>query len=220
MTTWQQPLAGTPRVTSPYGPRTAPRTSGGTGSTNHLGVDYAAPSGTPVRAIAAGTVTSSGVFPGAGETIKIAHSDGTASRYLHLSRRDVKAGQAVKAGQVIGTAGSTGNVSAAHLHLEVHIDGKPVDPVPFLAARVGKTTTKPATKPTVTVLREGSTGAEVKKLQRALNAVLPRTRGRHPLVVDGIYGWRTEAHVRDAQALLGIKVDGVAGKITQAALRM
>lgn len=223
MTTWHQPLAGTPRVTSPYGPRTAPSTSQGTGSSNHRGTDYAAPTGTPVRAIGDGRVTVSAMYPGAGNTINVNHGGGIVSRYLHLSHRGVKVGDAVKAGQVIGKAGATGNVTGAHLHLEVLDDGTPVNPVPFLAARVGTMPSTPSSKPkpaAVTVLREGSRGPKVEKLQRALNDLLPRTRTRQPLVEDGVYGWRTEARVVEAQALLRLRMDGVAGEQTQEALRM
>lgn len=218
MTTWQQPLAGMPRVTSPYGPRTAPRTSGGTGSSNHLGVDYAAPTGTPVRAIGAGTVRTSAMLPGSGGTVIIDHPTGVQSRYFHLSARLVKTGQRIDAGDLIGKAGSTGNTSGAHLHLEVLVNGTRTDPARFLAGRVG---TSPSAKPRpLVVLREGSRGPEVEKLQRALNKLLPRTRTRQPLVADGVYGWRTTARVVEAQALLRLRMDGVAGKDTQTALRM
>lgn len=90
----------------------------------HLGVDYAAPTGTPVQAIAAGTVTFSGRSGGAGNLIKLRHANGFESYYLHLSRREVKAGQKVEQGQQIGRVGSTGLATGPHLDFRMRKNGK------------------------------------------------------------------------------------------------
>lgn len=222
---WTQPLAGTPHVTSPYGPRTPPRKpNGALGTSNHQGTDFRAPTGTPVRAIAAGRVIVSSVSPGRGQYVQLDHGDGVRSLYQHLSRRLVQVGEHVACGEDVGRSGASGGV-APHLHVEVSVSGATVDPVPFLAARVGKPAPKPAPKPKPTsaparVMLVGSRGDDVRELQRALNRLLPATRGRAALVVDGSFGWRTEARVREAQRMLGLVVDGVCGPLTRKALRM
>lgn len=103
----------------------------------HEGTDVANATGTPVLAVHDGTVTRS-------ETLSAAHShlqwvwiaDGSLeTRYLHLSRRDVRVGQHVRAGDQIGLMGASGQVTGPHLHLEVRIAGRAIDPEPWLAAR-------------------------------------------------------------------------------------
>ncbi|MBC9927276.1 M23 family metallopeptidase [Leucobacter sp. cx-169] len=95
------------------------------GSHSAGAMDIPAPSGTPVYAIAAGTVLASGWEEGGGgNLISIMHADGNASAYAHLSQMDVKPGQVVKAGQRIGLVGSTGNSSGPHLHFEIRVNGK------------------------------------------------------------------------------------------------
>jgi len=99
----------------------------------HEGVDFVAPLGTPVKASAAGTVSFAGDQPGFGTTVEIDHGSGTKTRYAHLSRADVKAGDTVAAGQDIGAVGTTGiSTSTPHLHFEIWQDGKPVNPAPLL----------------------------------------------------------------------------------------
>jgi murein DD-endopeptidase MepM/ murein hydrolase activator NlpD len=101
----------------------------------HAGEDFAAPIGTPVRAISSGVVVFAGVESGYGNKIEIRHWDGTVSWYGHLSRIDVKVGQRVDPAELIGAVGSTGFSTGPHLHLEIHPDGKgPVDPLPWLRA--------------------------------------------------------------------------------------
>lgn len=98
----------------------------------HTGLDFAAPTGTPIVSISPGTVvemTSHGAY---GNLTKIKASDGTVLYYAHQSTRSVNVGQAVTAGQPIGTVGSTGNSSGAHLHLEVRVGGSRVDPEAWL----------------------------------------------------------------------------------------
>jgi murein DD-endopeptidase MepM/ murein hydrolase activator NlpD len=101
----------------------------------HAGEDFAAPIGTPVRAISSGIVVFAGVESGYGNKVEIRHWDGTVSWYGHLSRIDVKIGERVDPAEVIGAVGSTGFSTGPHLHLEIHPDGKgPVDPLPWLRA--------------------------------------------------------------------------------------
>lgn len=127
-----KPLDGNHRISSGFGPRRAP-TAGA--STFHKGVDLAAPTGTPVRATKGGKVsisthqTRNGRSAGYGNWIEIKHDDGTSSRYGHLNSRDVRVGQRIEAGQVIGTVGNTGTSTGAHLHFEVrNRNGEAVDP--------------------------------------------------------------------------------------------
>lgn len=98
----------------------------------HAGIDIAAPSGTPIRALRDGEVTFAGRSGGYGNLVVIDHGDGLESRYAHASRLGVKPGQRVEAGEELATVGATGRATGAHLHLEVRRDGRAVDPMPFL----------------------------------------------------------------------------------------
>jgi murein DD-endopeptidase MepM/ murein hydrolase activator NlpD len=101
----------------------------------HAGEDFAAPIGTPVRAISSGVVVFAGLESGYGDKVEIRHWDGTVSWYGHLSKIDVKVGERVDPAEVIGAVGSTGFSTGPHLHLEIHPDGEgPVDPLPWLRA--------------------------------------------------------------------------------------
>jgi murein DD-endopeptidase MepM/ murein hydrolase activator NlpD len=103
----------------------------------HNGVDLAAGSGTPIRAAAAGTVSTAWQAGGAGNYTMINHGGGTFTVYMHQSSFAVQSGW-VDAGQTIGYVGSTGNSTGPHLHFEVHTGGlwnNRVDPVPFMSAR-------------------------------------------------------------------------------------
>ncbi len=98
-------------------------------ATIHTGLDFAAPTGTPVRAATAGTVTSVGWAGAYGNKIEITQPDGSETWYAHLSRTDVRVGAEVATGAVIGAVGATGNVTGSHLHFEVRPGGgSPVDP--------------------------------------------------------------------------------------------
>src|SRR5690606_18128216 len=103
----------------------------------HAGVDMTSqPAGSPVVAAAAGTVTAAGWSGGGGNTVTIDHGGGISTRYLHLATPSpLRLGQAVPLGQRIGLEGSTGDSTGSHLHFEVHVQGDPVDPVPFMAQR-------------------------------------------------------------------------------------
>ena len=124
------PVSG--RITSPYGPRTDPKT--GSKGKPHHGIDIAAQIGTPVNATGAGTVTRAGWEDaknhgkGYGQRVTINHGNGNISTYGHLSSISVKSGTKVKAGQVIGKSGNTGKSTGPHLHYEERHNGKPHNP--------------------------------------------------------------------------------------------
>jgi murein DD-endopeptidase MepM/ murein hydrolase activator NlpD len=102
----------------------------------HLGIDLAAPEGTPVRAACAGVVTfASDRLRGYGRLIIVEHGSGTTTVYAHNQTLFVSVGAAVARGQVIARSGATGRVTAPHLHFEVRQKGRPVDPLGLLPAR-------------------------------------------------------------------------------------
>ena len=100
----------------------------------HAGIDFKGPIGSPIYAAADGRVTFAGVRSGYGNAIEITHGNGMLTRYAHLSRIDVKVGQAVAAGSTIGGLGNTGRSTGPHLHFEVRINDRAVNPRPFLEA--------------------------------------------------------------------------------------
>ncbi|MBT1541138.1 M23 family metallopeptidase [Curtobacterium flaccumfaciens pv. flaccumfaciens] len=104
-------------------------------SSNHQGVDFAAPIGTPVVAALPGRVVSAGALGGYGNQVLLQHADGTATRYGHLSAIDVRPGQVLGAGGRLGAVGNTGVSTGAHLHFEVIVAGIPIDPAAWLQAR-------------------------------------------------------------------------------------
>lgn len=118
------PLEGPSVITSPFG-----------GSRGHTGVDLVADEGDPVRAAAAGTVVRAGRAGDYGTMVEIRHDGGFATLYAHLAELQVRPGQEVEAGAVIGTAGSTGRATGSHLHFEVLRHGAPMDPELFLRFR-------------------------------------------------------------------------------------
>ena len=127
--TWIEPVSGY-TISSPFGYRKSP-TAGA--STNHKGVDMACPSGTPIYATRAGTVTvASYQAGGAGYYVSINHGDGFASIYMHMTRYVVSKGQSVTQGQLIGYVGSTGNSTGPHLHFGVSYGGTYVNPMAYL----------------------------------------------------------------------------------------
>jgi murein DD-endopeptidase MepM/ murein hydrolase activator NlpD len=99
----------------------------------HAGIDLAGPVGTPIYATADGTVTEAAYNDGGyGNLIKLDHGRGIETRYGHLSAFNVRPGDRVKRGQMIGRMGSTGRSTGSHLHYEVRIDGRAVNPIPFM----------------------------------------------------------------------------------------
>ncbi len=95
----------------------------------HHGIDYAAPTGTPVQAVANGTVTRRGWLGDGGNTVWIRHANGYETRYLHLSRYgNISVGSRVSQGQTIGYVGSTGGSTGPHLHYEIRLNGNSLNP--------------------------------------------------------------------------------------------
>jgi murein DD-endopeptidase MepM/ murein hydrolase activator NlpD len=94
----------------------------------HLGVDYAAPTGTPAQTVGDGVVEFAGVQGGYGNTVIVRHGNNHSTVYAHLSRIHVRKGQSVQKGQTIGAVGSTGWSTGPHLHFEFRVNGNHVDP--------------------------------------------------------------------------------------------
>jgi murein DD-endopeptidase MepM/ murein hydrolase activator NlpD len=98
----------------------------------HAGIDVAAPTGRPIRAAASGRVILAAPTGGYGNYTCIAHNSSISTCYAHQSRFGARAGESVRQGDVIGYVGNTGNSFGAHLHFEVRIGGRPVDPMGYL----------------------------------------------------------------------------------------
>lgn len=99
----------------------------------HLGVDYGAPTGTPVRTVGDGVVDFAGVQGGFGNVVFVRHNNNDTTVYAHLSRIDVRKGQSVTQGQRLGAVGATGWATGPHLHFEFRVNGRHQDPL--MAAR-------------------------------------------------------------------------------------
>jgi murein DD-endopeptidase MepM/ murein hydrolase activator NlpD len=123
---------GSARISSPYGTRTHPVT--GEVGKMHTGVDFAVPQGTNIHAADSGTVLVAEWWSGYGYCVIIDHGGGVWTLYGHIREGGllVKPGDKVERGQTIAESGATGRVTGPHLHFEVRIDGKPVDPMPYL----------------------------------------------------------------------------------------
>jgi len=120
----------TAAFTSGYGVRSDPFNGG---AARHMGIDLAGPVGTPIYATADGLVAEAGYNNGGyGNLIKLNHGRGIETRYGHLSQIMVQPGQRITRGQLIGRMGSTGRSTGSHLHYEVRIEGKAVNPIPFM----------------------------------------------------------------------------------------
>jgi murein DD-endopeptidase MepM/ murein hydrolase activator NlpD len=130
---YRKPVIGEVEFTSGFGVRLDPFLGR---PAMHTGLDFRAATGDPVRATANGKVVSSGWAGGYGRMVEIDHGNGLSTRYGHLSEINVKVGDPVKIGQVIGAVGSTGRSTGPHLHYETRIDGEAVDPQKFLRAGV------------------------------------------------------------------------------------
>jgi murein DD-endopeptidase MepM/ murein hydrolase activator NlpD len=121
------------RLMGPYGQRTDPFSGEGA---FHAGVDISAPFGTPVRVTADGIVVFAEFESGYGRLVKVDHGGGLVTFYAHLSRSYVHPGQEMRRGDLVGEVGTTGRVTAPHLHYEVRTHGTPVNPYPYLVSRV------------------------------------------------------------------------------------
>ena len=117
----QWPLRG--RLTSGFGRRWGRL---------HAGIDIAAPKGTPIRSVKAGTVVFAGRMSGYGNVVIVDHGGGLSTLYAHQSRVGSRRGQPVPQGQTIGSVGSTGRSTGNHLHFETRVSGRPQNPRSFL----------------------------------------------------------------------------------------
>lgn len=116
-------------ISSHYGGRADPFSGG---RAHHLGIDIDARSGDPVVAAADGVVSFSGQRRGYGNVVEIDHGNGYTTLYAHNSANLVRQGDLVRAGQQIAKVGSTGRSTGSHLHFEVHVNGRPVNPRQYL----------------------------------------------------------------------------------------
>jgi murein DD-endopeptidase MepM/ murein hydrolase activator NlpD len=121
---WTLPTQGV--VTSEFGPRWG---------TQHQGIDIAASTGTAVKAAADGVVRKASWNGGYGNAVVVDHGNGVSTLYAHNSELTVKPGDRVQAGQVVAKVGSTGDSTGPHLHFEVKVNDKRVDPRPWLKER-------------------------------------------------------------------------------------
>ena len=126
-----KPVKDAVRFTSGFGYRRDPKTGG---RRLHKGSDFAGPTGTPIYSTADGVVIHAGWSSGYGRLVKIQHEFGIETRYAHMSKIRVKVGQRVSRGQRIGDMGNTGRSTGTHLHYEVRVGGKPVNPMIYIKA--------------------------------------------------------------------------------------
>lgn len=124
-----RPVQG--KLSSPFGLK---RYFNGEARNPHSGLDFAAPTGTPVHAPASGVITLVGDYFFNGKTVFIDHGQGMVSMFCHLSEIDVKPGERVERGQLVGKVGATGRATGAHLHWNVSLNDARVDPAIFIGA--------------------------------------------------------------------------------------
>jgi len=126
----RMPVEGV-QLTSGFGMRTHPVLGG---RRAHKGVDLGAPTGTPILATADGIVSMAQWFSSYGLYVSIEHGGAIETRYGHMSRLNVAAGQRVRKGDIIGFVGSTGRSTGPHLHYEVRVHDQAVNPIPYMQA--------------------------------------------------------------------------------------
>jgi septal ring factor EnvC (AmiA/AmiB activator) len=124
--TWALPVSGYD-LTGRFG------SVSGLWSSSHTGLDFAAPSGTPIRSVADGVVTETGYDGAYGNKTVVSLPDGGEVWYCHQNEIGVSVGQQLSAGEVLGYVGTTGNVTGSHLHLEIRHGDTPTDPESYLA---------------------------------------------------------------------------------------
>jgi murein DD-endopeptidase MepM/ murein hydrolase activator NlpD len=124
---WVAPVRGV--LTSGFGYRRDPMTGQ---KARHQGVDISTSPGRPVQSPANGIIIQAGRIGGLGNAVSISHGYGVTTRYGHLSRIDVRPGQRIQGGEVLGLVGSSGKSTGYHLHYEVRVDGKSTDPTAYL----------------------------------------------------------------------------------------
>lgn len=118
-------------VTSTFGARSDPFLGS---ASFHSGMDFRATTGTPIRASAGGVITKAGWNGGYGRLVEIDHGNGFTTRYGHMSRILVNEGDTVRLGDIVGEVGSSGRSTGPHLHYEVRLNGKALDPLRFIKA--------------------------------------------------------------------------------------
>ncbi len=128
---YAQPVTSGFRFTSGFGVRRDPKTGA---RRQHNGLDFASGLGTPIHATGDGTVVFAGRQSGFGNLIKVRHEFGFESYYAHLNRIRVKVGDRVSRGDLIGDMGTTGRSTGVHLHYEIRVGGKPVNPMTYIKA--------------------------------------------------------------------------------------
>jgi murein DD-endopeptidase MepM/ murein hydrolase activator NlpD len=116
-------------ITSGFGTRADPFNGG---RAHHMGIDFDANTGDPVLSAAGGVVSFAGVKSGYGNVVEVDHGNGYTTLYGHNSKLIVRVGDIVRAGQQLAKAGSTGRSTGPHVHFEVHVNGRPVNPRQFL----------------------------------------------------------------------------------------
>ena len=201
------------KITSPFGMRTHPVTGK---KTMHNGIDLVASSGSIgvadyISAHTGGTVESAGYNSSCGYYVQIRVSADTVMVYYHLRESAyVKTGDKVNAGDKLGFMGATGTATGVHLHWGIKVNGKWIDPQPYLEndyTEKGGITVNIE----MPVLTKGSKGEEVKTLQRLL-VIFGYDIGKTG--VDGSFGNATDTAVRKYQKVNGLTVDGSVGKAT------
>ena len=203
------------RVTSPFGMR---RLKGVTKM--HNGIDLVAktPSGgsatDTVTAHTGGTVSAVGCDASRGNYLSIRCGDARMVYYHLKDKPPFKKGDAVATGQVIGYMGATGNCTGAHLHFGIQVDGKWIDPAPFLDKSYGEVE-EVTNEIRLKTLRSGARGESVKALQILLSGRGCRGNMHEP---DGIFGPNTLGAVKLYQKAAGLESDGIVGVLTWKAL--
>ena len=210
------------KITSPFGKRTITYTSGAakgkTVTKNHNGIDIVGTNSTLdyIVAHSEGVVQSAGYDSAVGYYVNILTTSGALMVYYHMAKGTlkVKTGDKVKQGQVLGYMGATGNVTGAHLHFGIKVNGNWIDPEPYINADY-PSKKKGANTVTIKlpVLKKGSKEASVKSLQQLLNA-----KGYSCGAADGSFGSKTENALKKYQKATKLTVDGSCGAKTWTAL--
>lgn len=205
------------KITSRFGMRTL------NGTTRmHQGIDLVAKtekggSATDhIMAHTGGTVSAVGYSSSAGYYVNIQVSSSTLMVYYHLKAQSpLKKGATVKKGDIIGYMGRTGNSTGAHLHWGIKRNGSWIDPEPYLDKDYTETEEAKTVTITLSVLRKGAEGEQVKSLQRLLHS-MGYDLGDKP--IDGILGRKTEEAVKSYQKAKGLEADGIVGEATWSSL--
>lgn len=211
--------SGEHKVTSNFGMRTI-TINGKTTTKQHNGIDLVRTGSKLdyIIAFADGKVVTSKYSASAGEYVKLDHGNGVYTRYLHLKSgsRTVKVGDTVKKGQVLGYMGATGNVTGAHLHFDITLDGKYVDPAAYLDGT--KTIEKPnAVKQwQLAAIADGFKFAKYGADGKWGNECV--TVAKKAVCKKYLIGYKYKNLTKIVQNAVGVEVDGKFGKDTKAAV--